>query len=112
MYPSIGYTVGQAACLPLRVRLRLFLTRRYVYSILLPVLLLAGISTRLYAADPGESQFGTFSNHYGDINSIGPNNDTVIDEIISRFDGACRRFCDDVGYCRDCNFPYSRRLIV
>ncbi len=59
IYPSIGYTVGQAACLRLKVRLRLFLTRRYAYSILLPVLLIAGISGKVCSArDTGESQFG------------------------------------------------------
>ena len=59
IYPSIGYTVGQAACLRLKVRLRLFLTRRYAYSILLPVLLIAGISGKVCSArDTGENQFG------------------------------------------------------
>ena len=57
--PSVGYTDGQAACLRLKVRLRLFLTRRYAYSILLPVLLLIGISADVcHARDNGESQFG------------------------------------------------------
>jgi predicted negative regulator of RcsB-dependent stress response len=58
-HPSVGYTEGQAACLRLKVRLRLFLTRRYAYSILLPVLLLIGISVDVcHARDNGESQFG------------------------------------------------------
>ena len=51
IHPFVGYTDGQAACLRLKVRLRLFLTRRYAYSILLPVLLLAGISAK--CAPPG-----------------------------------------------------------
>ena len=56
IHPLVGYTDGQAACLRLKVRLRLFLTRRYAYSILLPVLLLAGTSVEVCAArDSGGS---------------------------------------------------------
>src|SRR6476646_2044196 len=70
-HPAVGYTDGQAACLRLKVRLRLFLTRRYAYSILLPVLLLAGMSAKLCPArDTGESQFGVSQTLFATLAAI------------------------------------------
>ena len=71
IHPFVGYTDGQAACLRLKLRLRLFLTRRYAYSILLPVLLLAGISVEVCAArDTGESQFGVSQSLFATLAAI------------------------------------------
>jgi predicted negative regulator of RcsB-dependent stress response len=71
LQPFVGYTDGQAACLRLKLRLRLFLTRRYAHSILLPVLLLASIPARVCAArDSGESQFGVSQTLFATLAAI------------------------------------------
>src|SRR3954466_3565720 len=69
--PFVGYTDGQAACLRPKLRLRLFLTRRYAYSILLSLLLLAGISARVcFGRDSGESQFGVSQSLFATLAAI------------------------------------------
>jgi len=69
--PFVGYTDGQAACLRPKLRLRLFLTRRYAYFILLSLLLLAGISARVcFGRDSGESQFGVSQSLFATLAAI------------------------------------------